>query len=422
MKRFEYRARDADGRVMTGEVVAADSQVAAQLVQDAGAFVVSISEAKLRRRGWGFLEPVSIPLEERLFLLQSWSMLLKSGFPMQSALLQLQKSTHLHSVDRVLGRVQRSIDEGMTLSQALAASRLFPPSWIASLRAAEDAGDLVPTMHSLRERSLELQRLKTELLGSLWMPAFILGLALIWLWLFLRHIVPTLDLFAAASGMPHPWSSALLAASDVVLNGLRWAALGLFLALWLYWRTRRSDHEIGLLQAHTPIGLPVLGTLAVRLNLVAIAAGLKTQMDAGISVVQAVETLSEGIPHPGIRRDLFEVYQKLRGGFPFPEAMSHLRILPTAGLSLIEAGNVSGKLTEFLEILIRDTEHAIREQGRRLGIFLKSAGVLLVGLLVGLLVLSFWILIASNMDVLVKGISTSRSDLMERGMKSLEVP
>ena len=81
MTRFEYKARDADGRVMAGELVAPDSQVAAQLIQDAGAFVVSISEARPRSRGWGFLEPVSIPLEERLFLLQSWSMLLKSGFP-----------------------------------------------------------------------------------------------------------------------------------------------------------------------------------------------------------------------------------------------------------------------------------------------------------------------------------------------------
>ncbi len=423
MKRFEYRARDADGRVMTGEVVAPDSQVAAQLVQDAGVFLVSISEAKLRRRGWAFLEPVSIPLEERLFLLQSWSMLLKSGFSMQSALLQLQKSTHLHSVDRVLGRVQRSIDEGMTLSQALAASHLFPPSWIASLRAAEDAGDLVPTLCSLRERALELQRLKTGLLGWLWMPAFILGLALIWLWLFLRHIAPTLNLFAAAAGMPqHPWSGALLAASDVILNGVRWGAFGLFLLVWLHWRTRRSDQEVGLLQAYTPTWLPVLGTLAARLNLVAIAAGLKTQMDAGISVMQAVETLSEGIPHPGIRRDLFEVYRKLRSGSPFPEAISCLRILPTAGLSLIEAGSVSGKLTEFLEILIRDTEQAIREQGGRLAILLQTAGVLLVGLLVGLLVLSFWILIWSHMDVLLKGIDTSRPDLMERGMKSLGAP
>lgn len=421
MKRFEYKARDADGRVVTGEVVAQDPQVAAQLVQDAGAFVVSISEAEPRRKGWGFLEPVSIPLEERLFLLLSWSMLLKSGIPMQSALLHLQNSTHLRSVERVLIRVQRSIDEGMTLSQALAASRLFPPSWIASLRAAEETGDLVPTMHFLREHALEFQRVKREMLGWLWMPVLILGLALVWLWLFLRHIVPTLDLFAAATGMPHPWSAVLLTWSDVVLNGVRWVAFGLFLSVWLYWRTRQSDYEVGILQAYTPVWLPVLGTLAARLNLVAIAAGLKTQIDAGISLAQAVETLSEGIPHPGIRRNLFEVYQKLRSGVSFPEAMGHLRILPTAGLSLIEAGNVSGKLPQFLEILIQDTEQAILDQGKRLAIVLQSAGVLLAGLLVGLLVLAFWILISANMDVLVKGLGASRSDLMERGMKTLEV-
>lgn len=252
MKRFEYKARDAEGRIMTGEIVAPDPQAAAQLIQDAGAFVVSVSEAKPHRMVSGFLEPVSIPLEERLFLLQSWSMLLKSGFPMQSALLQLQKSTHLHSVERVLVHVQRSIDEGMTLSQALAASRLFPPSWIATLQAAEETGDVVPAMSALRERALGMQRLKRELLGCLWMPSFILGLAMGWLWLFLRHIVPTLDLFASASGMSHPWSGSLLAAPDAILLGLRWVALGLFLAVWLQWRTQRSDHEIGFLQSYTP--------------------------------------------------------------------------------------------------------------------------------------------------------------------------
>ena len=418
MRRFRYKARDLEGRELAGEVIAEDPTAAVRLIQEAGFFVITVDEARPRRT-WGFLQPAFIPLEERLFLLQAWAVLLNSGFSMQSALLQLQKGTHLHSVTRTLSQVQRSVDEGMTLSEALAVSRLFPPSWIAALNVAEKTGDLISILHALREQALNYQQLKRDLLNTLIGPGVLLGVALEWMWIFIRQVIPALGMFTAELGLVNPWVEQLASSSQWILQAVKWLGVAFGVFLLAAWRSGRSDYEVGLLQAYTPTWLPVIGPLIARLNLIAVASALKLQIEAGIPIVEAVHTISRGIPHPSIRQDLFKAYRKLCNGDPIWESFRHVRSFPPQAHVFIKVGEESGKLPELLKALLDESQSALVEQIKRLAVAVRATAVLLVGFLVGLLLFCFWFLLASNYDILMKGWGPGRPGAVDQGLRDL---
>jgi type IV pilus assembly protein PilC len=404
LKRFHYKARDPMGRMSSGELLAEDDTAASRIIQEAGLFVVEIQEAKPRRGIFPFFqERLFIPLEERLFLLQTLAVLLHSGFSIQSALLQIQKGTHLRSVEQALRQIQHALGRGMTFSEALAASGIFQPSWIAAIRAAENTGDIVGTLQRLRERALQCWTFKRSLLDLIIGPSIVLALVFLWLWLFIHQVVPTWAMFISDMGGSNVWVKFLESASHWISAALQWCLVLGVLGLYWIWRSGKTDAELGPMQTFVPTWWPGLGSLAARLRLVDIASALRIQVEAGIPITEAVYTISQGIPHARLRNDLFQIYCQLRDGVPISEAFQHGDIFPSETQGLIKVGETTGKLPEMLETIIEETEAILREQMKRLVVILRTISIGLVATLVGLLVVSFFSIMTSVPGSLFEG-------------------
>ena len=124
--RFKYTARGIDGRLMRGEIGAANEEDATKRLQDSGIYVISLSPLRFWRPQ---LRPerISVPAQERIFLLQSWAMLLESGLSLQSSLMRLRARVRTASLIGVIDQIQQHIDGGLTLSEALRNAQIFPP-------------------------------------------------------------------------------------------------------------------------------------------------------------------------------------------------------------------------------------------------------------------------------------------------------
>lgn len=397
MNRFQFTARNPDGQHVTGEIFAADSDTATRRLQGAGVYVTSIVSLGPVRR---LPSPhrVSLSAQERLFLLKSMAMFLESGIPIQSALLRLKMSTSNASLRLALDRIQNAIDDGATLTQAIQMGRIFPPSWAAVLMTSEKHGDFVRPLQMLRQLASETDRFKRQLLGLFIMPALLLALVTFWLWLFLVRVVPSLSLLIEQIGGPPSLSLTMrLAAQEILVTiqiGFCLFGAGFLLSRW----TRRADREMGILQSWVPLWFPVVGSLTAQLHLIFIASGLHLQLEAGIPAVQAVETLSRSISHRTIRQDLLRAARELKRGAPIPEALGYIRIIPHMGRALFSVGNLTGKLPELLEFIVRETKADLMERIKRLAVWIRTFVTLVSGVLVGLLVILFFKLLFSSLS------------------------
>ena len=172
MGRYRYSVRDLNGRFMKGDVIAQDRDEAIRLLQESGLYVTSVELATtplqpLRRHR------ISAPDDQKIFLLESWSMYLEAGLSVQVALLRVRKAIRHRGMSRALQSIQGSIDQGMKLSEAVAVSHLFPPSWAAVFAAGERIGNFVGPLRDMRRQILQLRRLKAEIIRTMLIPAIL---------------------------------------------------------------------------------------------------------------------------------------------------------------------------------------------------------------------------------------------------------
>lgn len=402
MKRYRYSARDAAGRGLRGDLIALDSEQASELLQEAGLYVTSIQpesarRSRLFRNPWIFL-----PGQERFVLLESWATLVRSGFPIQSALSVLQRSAHRASLRRALREVQDCVDRGATLGEALHASRLLPPSWVSLMELGEKRGDFLAPLEQMLRHTQEMGRIKQEFCSMLLMPGVALVLGIVWVWVYLGRGVPATLAFVGEAGGSLPAAVTLAAHSQgIVTCALTFVLLLLVVAL-VALRSSRADQTMGLIQTWVPSKMPVLGPLVSKMRLIVVCAELRLQLEAGIPMVTAMHALSRSVPHPATRQELTAAYRGLRDGLPVPEALEALRMVPPMGHTLVAAGDSCGQLPEMLNLLVRETTLDLTEDVRRLTIVLRNLQVLGTGILVGFFMVSAFILLHQQFEVFLE--------------------
>lgn len=398
--RYRYSVRDPQGRGMRGEVFASTQDEALELLQKSGVYVTSL-ESTLKPLDSLQLKRSCSGDDQRIFLLESWSMFMDMGMSVQTALMRVRKIIREGTISRSLQVVQRGVDGGMRVSEAVCASGLFPLSWLAVLSRGEEVGNLVGPLRAMRRQILQLRKLRGEALQLMFQPAFLIGLCLIWFWVFMRSVVPVMLEFGNTLGVSSPWVLLLFRMSRGLLLTTQILAILLGLAVLAGFRFSRSNQVMGNFQRWIPMRTPVLGPLVSGLHLLVVSSELRLQLEAGIPLETALHTLSLSVPNQEVRRELFEICNNLREGVPADEALCRLSFIPYDQKALISAGCVSGQLSKSLELLIKFGEEDVRFKVHLLVAFLHHGIFLACAFLVGLVMAAYFGLWFSSLSTAV---------------------
>lgn len=100
-------------------------------------------------------------------------------------------------------------------------------------------------------------------------------------------------------------------------------------------------------------------------ELVLFSRQLATMIDSGISLVQALEILTEQIEHPGFKKIIGEIKKDVSAGSTFHEALAkHPRAFSPLFVNMAKAGESSGALDDIMERLatyLEKTESLVRK-------------------------------------------------------------
>lgn len=383
MPTFDFAGRDSAGTLVRGRIEARNNAgVRARLTQR-GLFVTSIRERALRRR--------RVRQEELMLFTQHLAMLLGAGLPLLQALETLAEQTEETRMRDVVRQAADEIQQGITLSQALARDPdLFPPIYIGMVRNGEISGRLDEALGRLGaylERDLEFRRKVQE---SLVYPSIVLGLAAIVLTVFLVYIIPAFDRVYRSVGADLPvltqvllaWSRLfrgylpvfLLAAASLIVRPIR-------LAVW--------SRIAGPLQ-RLAMRLPQARHLAQTISLSRFVHALGAMLQSGVPVLPALEVAGQAAGS----REFGPVVTFLQGqitqGRRFFEAMGQTGRFPPMIVRIVAVGEESGRLDVMLQraAVLMDREFELRM--RQFLTFLEPVLTIVLGGVIGLLLLALY--------------------------------
>lgn len=389
MKRFNYKAKDSAGKVVTGEVEAADMSSAAKLIKGKGLFVISLTPKidnplSLLRRMREKITGADVATFTRQL-----STMINAGLPITEGLLIL-RSQSKKSMQRVVAQLLADVEAGDSFSNALSKHpKIFGKTYIALVKSGEVGGVLDAVLLRLADNLEKQQEFGSKVKGALIYPVIIVvGMVLVSAIMMIFVIPKLLSLYSDFNAtLPLPTKILIGMSSFFVKYWFVVLALGgiALYILRLYKATPEGRRKIDELI----FKIPVYGELQRQIILTELTRTLSMMVGAGVSILESLHITSEVVGNTLISDALIDAANQVEKGFPIAFAFSrHPEAFPFILSQMVAVGEETGKMDEVLTKISRIFEVESDEKVKGLTAAIEPIVMVVLGLGVGFLVIA----------------------------------
>jgi type IV pilus assembly protein PilC len=343
---FEYRVRDPLGKVHQGQVQAADADDATQQLRQDGFAVLDLAEAGDDAP----LVPRPVGRSRLVYVTSQLAIMVDTGVSLSEALESALAQEEHPTLRRVLRELKGSVEEGEDFSAALARyPRLFDPTYIALVKAAEATGSLGAMLDRVARFLRKELETRSKVRAALAYPTVMLVLAVSVTVFLLTYVLPKFTPLFARRGMNLPTPTrVMMALSTALLDYWPWWLAGAVVAIVGFLFGRRTAVGRRALDA-VKLHLPVLGTMFRKVAISRSLRTLATVLRGGVPLLEALRLVGE-VAGNSLYRDLWQqVAEQVTTGESVHASLASSPLFPRMLAQMISAGENTGKLDVVLE-------------------------------------------------------------------------
>ncbi len=389
MKRFNYKAKDKAGRLVTGEVEAATLDQAAKLVRGKGLFVISVS-AKIEnpfdlvKR---FRDRVT-PQDVATFTRQL-STMINAGLPITEALLIL-RSQSKGSMQKIVAQILADIEAGESLSVSISRHpKLFSRTYIALVKSGEVGGVMDTVLQRLADNLEKQQEFSGRVKGALIYPAIIIiGMFIVSL-IMMIFVIPRLTSLYSEFNATLPLPTRILIGTSNFVIKFWPFTLAVIGGGFYFFKLYRDTKEGRRKTDELIFKIPIFGDLQRQIILTELTRTLALMVGAGVSILEALNITSEVVGNVVISDALKDAAKQVEKGFPIAFAFGrHPDAFPFILSQMIAVGEETGKMEEVLTKISHIFEVESDQKVKGLTAAIEPMVMVLLGLGVGFLVIA----------------------------------
>lgn len=350
MKKYIYKAKDAQGKYVTGEVEAADPAKAAKLVRKRGMVVVSINLSRGDILSIYKSLKLRVSFTDIVEFTRQLATMINAGLPITESLsiLRLQAKPGMQAV---VTAVLADVEGGESLSTAMKKHpKVFSNTYVALMKAGETGGVLDKVLQRLADNLEKSQEFRSKVKGALIYPAIIvLGMIVVSL-IMVVFVIPRMtslyEQFDAELPLP---TKILLTISDITLRF--WPLLILLVVGIIYGFLAYRKTKAGRLKTdEIYLKIPLIGPLQHQVILAELSRTLSLIVGAGVPILEGLGVVAEVVKNVVISDALTDVSHQIEKGFPIAFSFAkHPEAFPYLLSQMIAVGEETGKMEEVLE-------------------------------------------------------------------------
>ncbi|GAB4232832.1 MAG: type II secretion system F family protein [Acidobacteriota bacterium] len=401
---FQYKAVAPDGRVVEGTLEAPDRSVAQARLEEQGQLPIKVyspdetgilgSEIQLpwkRKR---------VPRQDLLIFTQELGALLGAGLPLDRSLTILSDLTENAYLREIVRELLREIKGGKSLSEGLALyPQVFPKLYISMVRAGEASGTLEPILQRVAEYLENVEELKSYFVSALIYPAILALVGSGSIIVMVTIVIPKFAAIFENAGVPVPLPMQIMLGISAFVTGYWWLLLGGALGSVLWWRrwlqtpAGRRKWDLWILR------MPLLGSLFERLEISRFARTLGTLLRSAVPLIQSINIVRDVVGNRALAEALEGVVTGVKKGEGLAAPIRRTELFPAFAVHLLEVGEETGRLDDMLYQIAETYDRELRTSIKRLVALFEPAMILVMGLIIGLMVVSMLYSIFSINDV-----------------------
>lgn len=321
-------------------------------------------------------------------MLQQTAHLLTSGLPLSEALRHSVGETSSKSLRWMIEENIRSIERGVTFSQALVHYRLWlPEADINAIAWAEQNGQLADVLNQLQQLARRQQQLKKQLIKALRYPLIVLAVATGVCLMMMGWILPS---FAQLFGQGElPWLTATLLKGSAFIRTHGIVIISLMSVAVLIFITVKKSQP--MLWQRFLVSIPIIGSLLQDIQLQQLYHRLSAALKAGIEARQAIQSTASSLTWLPHKAALFQILQRLESGSGWVESFRCSPLNEPRTLSFLKVAEQNGQIDNAFFALADFRQQRFEQNCERLIGLAEPLLMVVLGGIIGTLLVAMYL-------------------------------
>jgi len=388
--KFHYVASQQDGRVIEGDVDAANVQAVLSYLSTNNLKPVSVKAIEERKKEIQFFK-ARVTITDQIFLTKYLALMLKIGTGLLEAVNILIADFDKQAIREILYEIRSSLEQGQPFFTTFARHpKVFSNVYANLVKAGEASGNLEKIFQDLTIILTKEKELRDQMKSALVYPALLLvGAVLILMFLVMFALPKIANVFLESGFQPPAFSSAVFAVG-LFFGKFGFYFIGLGIAAGIFGVSfYRASIFFQRFIKNLFAGLPLIKNVVHKMALQRFASTLSSLIKAGMPLTEALKITSNAVANQAVGDALIRIAdQGLAKGLTIGEAFRREPVFPQTISNLVAISERAGHLDEVLETLGEFYSKEIDSSIKELVSFLEPALLLFIGIIIGVIALA----------------------------------
>ncbi|MFC1601692.1 type II secretion system F family protein, partial [Candidatus Sumerlaeota bacterium] len=332
-------------------------------------------------------------LKQTAVFCRQLSTLTNVGISLQRSLQILGQRTHNPKMRVVVEDLSRNVDEGKTLSSALAAHpEAFPPFIANVVKIGEVGGILEASLTRLTDIMEKKLAIRRKIMAASAYPVIVLLVMVVVVSLVLTVAVPRFAVLLTQSGAELPAITDFTLSLSVLFVKFWWLLLAAFIGIVAVFCWYRKTPGGARSLESLAYSIPSFRNLPMSINMARTTRSIGSLMNAGIPLLESVKVTADASESQHIQEALMRVHNSLETGGKFETPLrDEEKYFPPVVADMIAVGEESGALDTMLLSIADNSDNEVETGLSALPSIIEPVLILIMGLAVLFVALSLFL-------------------------------
>ncbi|WP_026487527.1 type II secretion system F family protein [Caldanaerobius polysaccharolyticus] len=386
MPRYFFKARDAEGLLVSGVIDADGYRDAVRSVQEKNIYPVEIKEVAEKRNA--AVEFYRVKVSDLAVLCRQFSTLLNAGISIAQCFDILRQQTTSRKLKDVLSQIYEDVQKGKSLSESMKTQQVFPEIMINMVEAGEVSGRLDMVLERMavyfEKENATNQKIKT----ALTYPAIVSLAAVVVVIFLVSYVLPTFISMFTNAGVNLPTPTRILLFISFLFGHFWYYIFALVfliaMSLYRYIKTPKGKRAFDWIKLRAPI----FGNLTRKVITSRFTRTLGVLLASGIPVIQAMQVVEKVVGNAVVAERLKKAEEGMRQGQGLSKPLESVGVFQPMVIQMIAVGEESGMLDSLLEKTADFFDGEVDTAVSQMTTMLEPIIIIVLAVVVGFIVIS----------------------------------
>jgi len=348
LAQFQYQAKSLDGRIVRGEIEAAND-AEARIKLRAQKLIPQRVTSRAQVKKVRAKAVAGVSAKDLQIFTRQFAVLVGSGVPILQSLEAMAQGGRSPAMGTAIRGVLETVGRGRPLAEAMAQyPSVFDRLYVNLVRAGEESGVLDTILNRLAAYIEKSVKLKGKVKGALFYPVAIIFVAFGVIAAIMIFVIPKFVSMFKQSGQELPALTQMVINASEFFQSRWYVIIGIIVGVYFALKSYYNSDDGRKVMDRIFIEIPLFGSLIQKSAIARVSRTLGTLLSAGVRIMDAIEITSATSGNWVIEKALLDARDVVAKGRTFAEPLSKVRYFPSMVTQMIAIGEQTGNMDLML--------------------------------------------------------------------------